>query len=183
MKRIFLFLFCSLLGITLVKGQSTDEKAIKSFEFEISLGTTYGIDKYVGDERFGPAFAFEGRHNFQKRPLDLGLEIYCGSTLRNDDGSDQSCRIASIILFSDYNFNRGKRVSPFIGLGVGAATCDVIMGSNGEEGGRFILSPRIGVEFFRHVRLTCYSKICMKAYNNVGLSIGYAFGGGLKKKI
>jgi hypothetical protein len=57
------------------------------------------------------------------------------------------------------------------------------MGSNGEEGGRFILSPRIGVEFFRHVRLTCYSKICMKAYNNVGLSIGYAFGGGLKKKI
>ena len=46
------------------------------------------------------------------------------------------------MLFSDYNFNHGKRVSPFIGLGVGAATCDVIMGSNGEEGGRFILSPR-----------------------------------------
>lgn len=184
MKRIFIIFVCYLLGTSLIKGQSVfNEKSIKSFEFETSLGTTYGLDKYVGDKCFGPAFALEGRYNFKKRPLDLGLEIYCGSTLRNYDGEDQSCRIASIMIFSDYNFNRGKRISPFAGLGVGVASCDVVVGSYGDEGGRYIISPRVGIEFLRHIRLTCYSRLCMKAYNNIGLSIGYAFGGGLKNDI
>ena len=184
MKKIFLILFYSLLCTTLANGQSVfNENVIKPFEFETSLGATYGLEKYVGDNCFGPAFALEGRYNFQKHPLDLGIEIYCGSTLRSYDGEDQSCRIASIMVFSDYNFNRGKRVSPFAGLGVGVASCDVVVGSFGEQGGRYIISPRIGIEFLRHIRLTCYSKICMKAYNNIGLSIGYAFGGGQKRLV
>lgn len=86
------------------------------------------------------------------------------------------------MLFSDYNFNHGKRVSPFIGLGVGAALVTSLWEVMEKKAGGLFFRQEVGAEFFRHVRLTCYSKICMKAYNNVGLSIGYAFGGGLKKR-
>lgn len=179
-KKILLCIFMALPAL-FVKGQNSIPE-IKKFEFEISVGTTYGIDKFVGDKKLGPAFALEGRYNFSQLPMDIGVELYLGSTVRGYEEVDLSNRIFSFMAFTDYNFNRGKNISPFVGLGMGIASCDVIEGSYGEEGARYVFSPRIGVEFFRHLRVTCYSKICQKGYNNVGLSIGYAFGGGLKKR-
>lgn len=180
MKGKILVFIIAALPTLFVKGQSTTAE-IKKFELEVSIGATCGIDKFVGNKKIGPAFAFEGRYNFPQQPIDIGLELYIGSTVRKYRGVDLSNRIVSFITFSDYNFKRGEKISPFAGLGIGVATCDVIMGSYGDSGGRFIASPRVGIEFLRHIRLTCYSKICLNGYNNVGLSIGYAFGRGLKK--
>lgn len=177
MKYLSLFTIALFLLVG-VKAQEVNK--VKPFELEISLGGTYGIDKYVGKNQIGPAFALEGRYNFSQIPIDLGLEIYAGSTARQYKDSDLSNRILSLSVYSDYNIMRGKRVSPFIGAGVGIASCKVVQGSYGDDAVKAIFTPRIGVEILNHFRITAYSKLGYKGYNNLGISVGYTFGGGRK---
>lgn len=180
MKIIYLFSISSLLMMAGIKASAQEVKSVKPFEVEISAGGTYGIDKYVGKKRVGPAFAIEGRYNFPQNPMDLGLEIYAGSTTRKYEGSNLSNRIISLSAYSDYNFNRGKNFSPFIGVGVGVASCKVVQGYYGNDAVKAIFTPRIGIEMFNHFRVTAYSKLGYRGYNNFGISVGYAFGGGRK---
>lgn len=178
MKIIYLFSISSLLMITGAKASAQKINSVKPFEVEISVGGTYGIGKYVGENQFGPAFAIEGRYNFPQTPMDLGLEIYGGSTTRKYEDSNLSNRILSLTTYSDYNFMRGKKFSPFIGVGVGIASCKVVQGYYGNDAVKAIFTPRIGIEIFNHFRVTAYSKLGYRGYNNWGISVGYAFGGG-----
>lgn len=178
MKIIYLFSISSLLMITGAKASAQKINSVKPFEVEISVGGTYDIGKYVGENHFGPAFAIEGRYNFPQTPMDLGLEIYGGSTTRKYEDSNLSNRILSLTTYSDYNFMRGKKFSPFIGVGVGIASCKVVQGYYGNDAVKAIFTPRIGIEIFNHFRVTAYSKLGYRGYNNWGISVGYAFGGG-----
>lgn len=179
-KLALICLIGTLLSMT--AHAQIDGKQVKKFEFELSVGTTLGIDKFVGNKRIGPAFAVEGRYNFPQQPIDIGLELYLGCAFRQLHGVDLSNRIFSSMIFTDYNFRRGEKIAPFVGIGMGVASCDAILGGYGYQGAAYIASPRVGIEFLNHIRLTCYSKICKEGYNNIGLSVGYAFGGGVKKK-
>lgn len=162
------------------KASAQEGSMVKPFELEISLGGTYGIGKYVGENQIGPALAFEGRYNFSQLPMDLGLELYAGSTARKYETSNLSNRILSLSVYTDYNFRRGKSFSPFMGVGVGIASCKVVQGYYGDDALKAIFTPRIGVEMFNHFRITVYSKLGYKGYDNLGVSVGYAFGGGRK---
>lgn len=177
MKIIYLFSISSLLMITGAKASAQKINSVKPFEVEISVGGTYGIGKYVGENQIGPAFAIEGRYNFPQTPMDLGLEIYGGSTTRKYEDSNLSNRILSLTTYSDYNFMRGKKFSPFIGVGVGIASCKVVQGYYGNDAVKAIFTPRIGIEIFNYFRVTAYSKLGYRGYNNWGISVGYAFGG------
>lgn len=181
MKTIYLFSISSLLMILAgTKASAQKVNSVKTFEVELSVGGTYGIDKYVGKNQIGPAFAIEGRYNLPQYPMDLGLEIYGGSTTRKYESSNLSNRILSLSAYSDYNFMRGMKFSPFIGVGVGIASCKVVQGYYGDDAVKPIFTPRIGIEMFNHFRVTAYSKLCYRGYNNFGISVGYAFGGGRK---
>lgn len=181
MKIIYLFSISSLLMILAgAKASAQEVTSVKPFEVEISAGGTYGIGKYVGKNQIGPAFAIEGRYNFPQYPIDLGLELYGGSTARKYEGSNLSNRLLSVSAYSDYNFMRGKKFSPFIGVGVGIASCKVVQGNYGNDAVKAIFTPRIGIEMFNHFRVTAYTKLGYKGYNNLGISVGYAFGGGRK---
>ena len=174
MKHIYLIILCSLFIITETKADTP----LKPFEFEISVGGTYGIDRYVGKRQIGPAFALEGRYNFYNNPIDIGMELYGGSTARNYEGANLSNRILSLSVFSDYNFRKGKKFSPFIGMGIGIASCKVVQGYYGNDAVKALFTPRLGVEILNHFRITAYSKLGYRGYNNIGVSVGYAFGGG-----
>lgn len=101
MKLVYLFTLSSLFMIAGTKMNAQNITPVKPFEFEISIGGTYGIDKYVGKKLIGPALALESRYNFPQNPMDF--------------------------------------------------------------------------------RITAYSKLGYKGYNNFGISVGYVFGGGRKK--
>ena len=182
MRKLYLIpltiLFIVIIG-TKVNAQEVNN--LRPFEFEISLGGTYGIDKYVGKKQVGPAFSVEGRYNFPQYPIDLGLELYGGSIASKYEGTNLSNRILSLSAYSDYNFKRGKKFSPFIGVGVGIASCKVVQGNYGNDAVKAIFTPRIGIEMFNHFRVTAYTKLGYRGYNNCGLSVGYAFGGGKRK--
>lgn len=87
------YLYLIILSFLFVIAETKANTPLKPFEFEISLGGTYGIDKYVGNKQIGPAFALEGRYNFYNSPIDVGMELYGGSTARNYEDTNLSNRI------------------------------------------------------------------------------------------
>jgi len=182
-KAILFSVLLMLPGTTVYAG-NTYERPVKAFEFEPFVGATYGLAGNVGSHKAGPAFGIEARYNFRHAPVDVGMQIYMGTALSRYQGGDLSCRTFSIMPVCDYNFNPGKKVSPFVGIGVGPNIYDIIVGSydNDRTDGtsNIGIMPRVGVELGRHLRFTLNAHLGKRIYNTVGLSIGYTFGGGLK---
>ena len=113
------------------------------------------------------------------------------SRRRDSSGSNSTAnchRTASLSVTSDYYFNRGGKVSPFVGVGVGLAQRVTTISDSeyvsapmrlNPAGG--VLTPRIGVEFWNHLRLTIDARLTHRDYNTVEFRIGYAFGGGKRQ--
>lgn len=158
---------------------------VKIFEFEPFVGITYGLAGNTGDRKLGSALGLEARWNLRSNPLDIGAQLYLGSAVSRYDGQDLGCRTFAQTAFVDYNFNRGGTVSPFVGAGLSLNYYDMIEGNyndyegDGDRGLGF--APRAGVEFSRHLRLTLTAHLGKRIYDTVGLTVGYAFGGGRKR--
>lgn len=171
-----------LLLILLVSGWlgAAAQCHVGRFEFEASVGFTQPIGRFVSDSwRLVHAFALEARFNLPRQPLDFGFEYYFGKTPRQHEGLEWKARVMGYSLFMDYNFRRGMKFAPFVGAGIGLGSCKNVNGTSvGPEGNRMLFSPRIGVEFFRHVRLTAYARFAGRSYNHLGLSLGIVLGGG-----
>ncbi|MBR5441153.1 MAG: porin family protein [Prevotella sp.] len=182
-------IFAAILGILLLNSVSVeaqDNLPVKRFEFEVKMEPNYPMDSYKSSSRnIGGSWGLEARWNMNT-PFDIGAEIYWGFADRDYLGENFSYRILSISTFVDYNFRRGQNVSPFVGIGLGDADCCVLehkeLGGSSDDGTTIVFTPRVGVELWRHLRLTLDARIARKGYNTIGLSVGYAFGGGLKSK-
>lgn len=94
----------------------------------------------------------------------------------------------SAVVYSDYNYRKWKHISLFGGIGLGCAqVVNQVEDDEPEYWYRdtwrenfFVFSPRVGVEFFNHIRLTVNYKALSK-YSRWGVNLGFAFGGGAKK--
>lgn len=168
------------------------QRQVRSFEFEPSLGLCMplygGGQNYHGKE--GLSFGLESRYNFESAPVSVGCELNIVAAVRSRNSSAgnstaSSCRTASLSVTSDYYFNRGGKVSPFVGAGVGLAMRESVISDSGYDyagmrgypfGGVF--TPRIGVELWNHLRVTVDARLTHRDYNVIGFRIGYAFGGG-----
>ena len=142
---------------------------IQHFEFEPFFGISSGI--FV--------LGWEARYNFDK-PWDVGVNV----------ASDfHGGRITAV---GDYNFLQRKRATLFCGVGAGWANTSIL---NIDEAidkygdactasleSCFCLYPRIGVEFFEHLRLTA----AINTYNfkkaELAITIGASICGGSRNK-
>lgn len=150
-------------------------------ELSVGLATAANSMPRFGESHEGVDAGVEVRYNFAAAPVDLGLSLSVCTMSRGDNIANivQSYKFVSesLLLTSDYNFLQGRSVSPFVGLGVGVAWCD-INADGSKHGTHFALMPRAGVELSHHVRITLGYKIFEKANNHLVLSVGFAFGGG-----
>ena len=154
---------------------------VKHFEFEVKVGyLTYPFENVLGQRKLDTSLGVEARWNFSKIPVDLGLEYNSCSLMWKNEGDDYRNQLSTLSIFSDYSFWRGRTVSPFLGVGLGYASCDVRDGWY-HEGNRLTFAPRVGVELVRHFRLTIDARLAMKGYNAFEMTAGYVFGGGKKR--
>ena len=180
MKKIFVFAMSGLMfmfvGIVSVSAQTMD---VRRVEGEIGAGMACGLWKLDYEHCTpGPKINLELRYNLPKVPIDVGLHISPYAVYRNrtiDQHIDKDSDLAlDLMAVSDYNFRRGRKVSFFAGAGVGVTV---------QSSRTTLLSamPRVGVEFFNHLRLTAAVSFSQKDVSHFSLSIGGVFGGGPKK--
>ena len=139
------------------------------FEFEPFFGISSGA----------LLLGLEARYNFDK-PWDIGINIA---------GDFNGERITAV---GDYNFLKRKRVTLFSGLGAGWANTRILnideaINKYGDacaapSSSCVCIYPRVGVEFFEHLRLTAAVNTYNMQKAELAITLGAAICGGSKKK-
>ncbi len=189
MKKIIL-VFVFLLSQTVAVYSQGKIGITQILEGEIRAGLTTPLGGYHdGKSQISASVGLEGRYNFKGTPWDCGLMLELSTARRGyehlfNDGKDrwQNNRTLGLALTGDYNFQQGKKINPFIGTAIGVAFNDVVGDKYfPTKGTSMLFSPRVGVEFLHHIRITTQFNICRKGYNNFSLTLGFVLGGRPKK--
>ena len=143
------------------------------------------------------------RYNIDDTLFDVGGELAFGATPHDhyDPLELEKGKVTKRTYFmlgpaAHYNFRRGRNASFYVGLGVGAGlgTRNVFLncaiGPDGEISEEWdlkryfvaALTPRFGVELFRHFRIGIQVRIPTDGEVTVGPSMSLAIGGGKKDK-
>ena len=183
------------------QNREQDNSRTRIFELELGIGAGIGSDRlgsYAPSSHSGLYIFMEPRLNIPTSPFDVGIQLSTGRSSDNpslsNPGYYYSAKYNSMVVtFVDYNLRRWRNISLFGGMGVGISAIDLIYPAYHEElGGRlerdvasihsFVLNPRIGVEFWDHLRVTVEYKCMKREYSIFGITLGGVFGGGDKKR-
>lgn len=194
MAKLFLP-FVAVLLAAAANAQTTANiksvQGVRPIEFEMHVGATRPLGSIYGSKKnFGPALGMELRYNFRDSPFDAGFAIDITTAVHYGEGWvpdewAQSNRTAVIGFMGDYNFRQGDKVNPFVGMGWGLALHDALIDVIDETNDRnttAMIIPRVGVELWRHLRLTLAANLSCKYFNNMSLTVGFVIGGGKKKQ-
>lgn len=164
---------------------------VQMFEGEFRAGFTTPLGAYhTGKSQVSLSLGLEGRYNFRDSPWDCGLMLDLSTARRgyehlyNDDFDRwQNNRTLALALTGDYNFRQGTKVNPFVGTALGVAFNDVAGDKYfPSKGTSMLFSPRVGVEFLYHFRITTQFNLSRKGYNNLSITLGVTLGGRPKNK-
>lgn len=153
---------------------SAEPLPVQRIEGEIRAGMTIPFENYLGNEAYGSfAIGLELRYNFKNTGWDCGIVAEIINTGYIDKyfyGCSASKTLAGFSLLGEYNFRQGHKVNPYAGMALGLPFRD-------DGNVTFLASPRIGVEFLHHIRISAQLNISRRYYNNACVSIGIVFGG------
>lgn len=181
---------------TVEPAESTGSVPVKHWEFDY-----YNYSISGGQETLYLNLTMALRYNFDTPPVDVGGEFTVGATphdrhdpteLNKGDILKRTYIMLSPV--AHYNFRRGKNASFYAGLGIGSGlgTREVFEGCTVDADGNIFeelktekyfvaaLTPRIGVELFRHLRIGMHVRIPTDGEVTVGPSVSLTFGGGRK---
>ena len=191
-----------ILSITRLSAQTVEstEKIksipVKHWEFDYF---NYGVSAGQGTAYLN--FSMALRYNFDTPLVDVGGEFTMGATphvrydpLELKKGTTLKRTYFMLSPVAHYNFRRGKNASFYVGMGLGfgLATKQIFEGCTVDPEGNILeelnidkyfvaaLTPRAGVELFRHFRVGIQLRIPTDGEVTVGPTISLTFGGGKK---
>ena len=169
---------------------SAKERKVRNSEFELAVGGIIGhANQYGATPRPGGQLLLEYRYNIPESSLSLGAQASLGYFSRYDSSIDRISKVqntGSTTMYLDYNFRIKEKFSVFTGLGAGLMAIDYeypqwIAENTYEQKYIFtrsaVLNPRVGIEAFKHLRVTFEYKLMKKSYSYFGINIGFVIGG------
>ena len=192
-----------ILSISILSAQTTESKEeiksipVKHWEFDYF---NYGVSAGQGTTYLN--FSMALRYNFDTPLVDVGGEFTMGATphdrydpLELEKGTPLKRTYFMLSPVAHYNFRRGKNASFYVGMGLGfgLGTKQVFEGCTVDPEGNIheelntdkyfvaALTPRAGVELFRHFRVGIQLRIPTDGEVTVGPTISLTFGGGKKE--
>ena len=191
-----------ILSISILSAQTTESKEeiksipVKHWEFDYF---NYGVSAGQGTTYLN--FSMAMRYNFDTPLVDVGGEFTMGATphdrydpLELEKGTPLKRTYFMLSPVAHYNFRRGKNASFYVGMGLGfgLGTKQVFEGCTVDPDGNIheelntdryfvaALTPRAGVELFRHFRVGIQLRIPTDGEVTIGPTISLTFGGGKK---
>lgn len=190
MKWKLLLMMIFICFNTICSAERRKPERTHNSEFEVAIGGISGLKNDFGAyPRIGGQILFEYRYNIPGNNLSLGTQCSLGYFNRIDYNIDRRYKISnkgSMVTYLDYNFRLKERVSIFTGIGVGLAAIDYeypqwISDNTYEQEYLFsrsaVVTPRVGVEFLKRLRLTVEYRLMRKDYSYFGVNLGFSIGG------
>ncbi len=192
-KYIILIIISTILCSNCLWGQDIEKSGrFGHIEGELEIGIPFGLSKLCFDRiETGGSLSAELRFAFERIPMNIGVLVGMTNFFRNSDyAGDEEFRSYNYMIVGDYKFKQYKYISFFAGAGLGIASLNTaspigiddtispwhsITGGNSKSA--FCFMPRLGVQFFKRIRITADLKLQEKANNNFNISIGYIIGG------
>lgn len=155
---------------------SAQKRNYGRFDFEVGVTTPIVASKIDGMSRSPiPFFYLEGRWQLEPQPIDVGGYMSMSAVKHKfSNGNNKNYRTFSILAVADYQFGRGTRVSPYVGLGIGVSETIILTQMDGTYWG-FSASPRVGVRLFKTLNLSTGWLLTRKEYSNLYCNIGFYF--------
>ncbi len=172
MKRILILLL--FLGSSSMAAAQIRE--VKKMSYELGAGYSFAPNKnefYKAKGELGGYF--ECRYNFANVPIDLGGHLgITGVRRKSDSASDYlDYRSFSVMAVGDYVFMRGRKVSPYVGFGLGVAFSNYDTGIfNYGTSTAFTCMPRVGIRFLKHLSLSMDYQLIQKNYSHANVRFG-----------
>lgn len=177
-----------LLGLMCLGFSAKAQKEVQEFEGGLNVGFCVPVESYRdGTAKLGQVLGIAGRYNIPYSEWSIGLEVQINCMRRdfhlidnagNSFKTDNNNRTTTIAAVADYNFKQGCKVNPYVGLGLGIAYNQAITSYyNINTSTNLLISPRIGVELFHHLRIGAGFMVSRKAYNGFFATVGFVIGG------
>ena len=200
MKKLIYTLVTTSLLFTMFEVSAQEYNNVKGFEFEMGMGLNHGNIRGYSQSGIGLGLTMfiEARFNLKESPLDIGVQSSIGDSYAKKvkKGSslyDINTFYMAKTIYLDYNYRKWKNISLFGGLGLGCSVFGIDEDQINHDGTviyghgcpnfhyLFVFSPRVGAEFFNHIRLTFDRKIMSKHSSYYTVNVGIVLGGGIKK--
>lgn len=181
------FAFSTII-LAFALGAGAQESLLRDFEAEVFVGPNFSLGKspehvagVVPDSKTGVGIiaGAEVRYNLRRLPVDVGVQGAFASVCHSQRWAYHNLWSRdhtvnwSVAAVGDWQFNRGGNVSPFVGMGAGAAWHDL----HGVHETTAVFLPRFGMELFDRLRVSVGAQISKVQYNNMTLTVGWTFGG------
>jgi outer membrane protein W len=150
-----------------------------NFDFEIGFTAPVAAAVHKGAANsIAPFVYLEGRWQLEQQPVDVGFQMSLSVVNRKfEGGNEDSYRTFPILAVADWQFGRGKKINPYVGLGMGVAQTLIVDDSStwDSEKWSFAASPRLGVRLFRTVNVSTGWLLTRKDYSRVYCNLGFYF--------
>jgi hypothetical protein len=149
MRKLLIVVVLMLCSMAVLPAQ---KRAFGKFDLELSIINIPVLAPNVPyhKNQINPlGFYIEGRWQFNKLPVDLGFHIGMNSVTRlpNDGSASYGDTVLSILAVSDYQFGRGTKWNPYVGLGIGVAAEHI-------KQPYAAVMPRVGIRCFKFMNIS-----------------------------
>lgn len=172
-ERMMKRLVAMAIGLIMVVGAQA--QYTKKWALEGRIGICRPLVSTDERASMGPQFAVECRCNIDYTRVDVGVEFYRGIAGRNQSSMDWDYGAATMSLSAVgyVHLYDAQMYNLFAGAGIGAAELTPSNQEPGDKDWKPIFSPRVGIEFCGHYRITADMRLSKRRYCTFGIAFGY----------
>jgi hypothetical protein len=171
MKKLLLVALALCSSVSLF-AQSND---YGKFDFEIGFNIPVAASKVDGmTNAIIPFLYVEGRWQLEAHPVDVGFQIGISGIKRKYEGGFDRYNSSTLMAISDWQFGRGKRINPYVGIGAGVSFNGEPRSMQGKSY-TFAVAPRVGVRLFKFANLSVGYLFNQKYYSRLYCNLGFYF--------
>jgi GNAT superfamily N-acetyltransferase len=176
MKKVIMMAAVAVMAAMSASANAQEKKDYGKFDFEIGYQVSQGSESIPAPNyTYTPYGYVEARWQLNAVPVDLGAHI--GVALYKRTSGDRrysTIRTFPIMAVGDWQFGRGAKVNPYVGLGLGYAEVKDATDWSSSKWSPAI-SPRLGVRFFKCANLSVGWLATDIEYSRLYCNLGFYF--------
>lgn len=172
MRRYLIVLLAAMLSTPLYGQRKERDYGNFDFEFGFDIPVAAAVLPDMTNYII-PGLYFEGRLQLEQLPINIGFHLGL-SVMQRRDGYKDNYRAVPFLAIADWQFGRGKRFNPYVGLGAGLSL-NVLSNTVHDQRANPAIYPRVGVRCWKFLNASMGYLATEKDYSRLRFNLGFYF--------